>query len=87
MSPRLPGRGELSRAPGRFKRALQTSRGERSFRFAHVLRLFEIDTPLPIACGVRKIGPFSAEAFYVSAEVSGIALPTYLAGDAPLTEA
>lgn len=71
----------------RLKRALQTSRADRSFRFAHALRLFEIDTPLPIACAVRKTGPFNAEAFYLSAAVTGEPLSHYLAGDTPLSNA
>lgn len=69
------------------KRALQTSRAERSFKFAHALRLFEIDTPLPVACSVRKNGPFNAEAFYVSAAVDGVSLQQFLAGESPLTAA
>lgn len=67
------------------KRAFSTSRADRSFRFAHALRMFEIDTPLPVLQLVRKHGPFNAEAFYVSAAVTAPSMRDYLAGDAPLT--
>ena len=78
-------RYNLKNAWVRLKRAFGSSRADRAFRFAHALRLFEMDTPLPIARSVRKHGPFRAEAFYVSAAVDAQSLQQVLAGDAPLT--
>lgn len=68
------------------KRAFGTSRADRSFRFAHALRLFEIDTPLPVLQLIRRHGPFNAEAFFVSAAVTGESLRDFLAGAAPLSD-
>ena len=68
------------------KRCLRRTRAAHSWRNAHRLIKMGIETPGPVAMVEKRLGPFRAEAFYISEYVSGPLAETYFADGAGHTK-
>ncbi|MEO5574257.1 MAG: lipopolysaccharide kinase InaA family protein [Gammaproteobacteria bacterium] len=68
------------------KRALQSTRAAICWRNAHLLGLYEISTPQPVALLEVRLGPLRSTSYFISRYVEGPDCAQYFSGDAALAD-
>lgn len=69
------------------KRALLRTRAARSWSMSHLLQIYGIDTPIPIAFFENRIGPIRRTSYFICEFIPGPSLLDYFAGDNNLSDA